>query len=126
MREARSGLNAVRVGFLSAIATLMSAGVIAAPVQYFLTVQPIDVCADDGTGCAAMNNLGTGLDNGLRLGHSSRKVRQQWINITNAIWNLPASTSCFNRPSNTTTTFQNLQVTASTTNPGRFNSAQLS
>src|SRR6202035_4489090 len=70
-------------------ACLASAMARAEPITAFITIQPIDVCADNGTGCAAMNNLGTGLDNvasagpGVQVGFASNG-----INITNAIWNL--------------------------------------
>ena len=127
MREPRLGLYAVRVGFLSAIATLMSAGVVAAPVQYFLTVQPIDICADDGMGCALMNNLGTGLDNVASAGPSVQVgFASDGINITNQIYNLFGINVVFQPTEQyNNTNFQNLHVTASTTNPGRFDSGQL-
>jgi hypothetical protein len=121
------GLDAVRVGFLTVIATLMSPGAVAAPVQYFITIQPIDVCADDGTGCAMMNNLGAGLDNVASAGPNVQVgFASNGINITNAIWNLAGINVVFQPTEQyNNTSFQNLQVTASTTNPGRFDSAQL-
>lgn len=127
MREPRSGLDTVWVGFLSAIATLMSPGVVAAPVQYFLTVQPIDICADDGTGCAAMNNLSASLNN---VGTAGPSVQvgfvSNGINITNQIYNLFGINVVF-QPTGQydNSSFRNIQAVASTTNPGRFDSPQL-
>jgi hypothetical protein len=127
MREPRLGLDAVRVGFLSAIATLMSAGVVAAPVQYFLTVQPIDVCSDGGMGCAVMNNLDSTLNNVQAAGPNVQVgFVSNGINITNQIYNLLGINVVFQPTEQyNSTSFQNLYVTASTTNPGRFDSAQL-
>lgn len=127
MREARSGLDAVRVAYLSAIAALMSSEVVAAPVQYFLTVQPIDICADDGTGCAAMNNLSASLNN---VGTAGPSVQVGFvsndINITNQIYNLFGINVVFQPTEQyNNSSFQNLQAVASTTNPGRFDSPQL-
>jgi hypothetical protein len=107
----------------------MSAGVVAAPVQYFLTVQPIDVCANDGTpsSCATMNNLSGSLNN---VGTAGPNVQvgfiSDGINITNQIYNLLGINVVFQPTEQyNNSSFQNIQAVASTTNPGRFDSPQL-
>jgi hypothetical protein len=116
-----------RLFLLSVTACLTSGIARAEPITAFITIQPIDVCADDGTGCAAMNNLGANLNNvasagpGVQVGFASNG-----INITNAIWNLAGINVVFQPTEQYNNSgYQNLQVTASTTNPGRFNSVQL-
>jgi hypothetical protein len=52
----RVGCGAV-IGGWAAIASLISAAAFAqVPVQYFVNVQPIDVCASDGSNCAPFND----------------------------------------------------------------------
>ena len=52
----RVGCSAV-IGGWAAIAGLISAAAFAqVPVQYFVNVQPIDVCASDGSNCAPFND----------------------------------------------------------------------
>jgi hypothetical protein len=110
------------------IAACLASGIARAePITAFITIQPIDVCADDGTGCAAMNNLGAALDNVASAGPSVQVgFASNGINVTNAIWNLAGINVVFQPTEQyNNSSYQNLQVTASTTNPGRFDSAQL-
>jgi hypothetical protein len=117
-----------RLFLLAVTGCLASGAAHAVPITDFVTVQPIDVCATDGSACAKMNNLGPSLDNvgtaagsGVQVGFAS-----DGINITNAIMNLAGINVVFQPTERYNNTFyQNLQVTASATNPGRFDSAQL-
>jgi len=128
MGEFRSRLGGrVWIALSTTVATLMSAAALAQPLQYFLTIQPIDVCADDGTGCATMNNLDPALNN---VGTAGPNVQvgfaSNGINITNQIYNLAGinvvfqSTEQYNNSS-----FQSIQAVASQINPGQFTSPQL-
>src|SRR5690349_5683542 len=107
--------RAARVSFLTGTVSLTSAAAMAAPIQYFLTVQPIDVCADDGTSCAAMNNLGAALNNvgtagpNVQVGFASNGV-----NITNQIYNLAGINVVFQPTAQyDNSAFQNIQAVAS-------------
>ena len=49
----------MQIGCWTAVAMLISAAALAAPVQYYVNVQPIDVCSTDGSSCAPVNEPGT-------------------------------------------------------------------
>jgi hypothetical protein len=59
MRQSRRRSRAVQIGCWTAVAMLISAAALAAPVQYYVNVQPIDVCSTDGSSCAPVNEPGT-------------------------------------------------------------------
>jgi hypothetical protein len=118
---------------LSVTAGLAPGTAHAVPITAFITIQPIDVCTDNpenGTDCAMMNNLDP-IQNILNNVHTAGPNVQvgfasNGINITNQIYNLLGINVVF-QPTEEydNTSNQNLQVTASTTHPGRFDSAQL-
>jgi len=118
---------------LSVTAGLAPGTAHAVPITAFITIQPIDVCTDNpenGTDCAVMNNLDP-IQNILNNVHTAGPNVQvgfasNGINITNQIYNLLGINVVF-QPTEEydNTSYQNLQVTASTTHPGRFDSVQL-
>ena len=119
--------HATQVGFAAAILVPISAAALATPVQYFISVQPIDVCADDGTNCAVMNNLDP-MHNNVGIAGSNVQVgfASNGINITNQIYNLIGINVVFQPTEQyNNSSLQNIQAVASTTNPGRFDSPQL-
>src|ERR1700722_20988223 len=56
------------VAIVTATAPAVAGGPVALPITDFITVQPIDVCLNSASGCAIMNNLGSGLNTAAAAG----------------------------------------------------------
>ncbi len=105
----RVGCGAVISGW-AAIASLISAAALAqVPVQYFVNVQPIDVCANDGSNCAPFN------DGVAQIGFADPSTGQD---ITRAILNQAGIDVNFLPVQQILTNDPTLQTLSVTTIPG--------